>query len=207
MVADLFAAGGRGCPSHCGRTADGDDNIEQDFVKRRIFILIGLVWLLGFVVFAVNVPNPAGTERTDAIVVLTGAKGRLARGLAMLEQGRANRMFISGVDPSVREEELVAVMGRDDRLFKCCIDLGKQAVDTKTNALETAVWVKQHRIKSLRLVTTDWHMIRAKDELEHAMGDGVTIIPDAVESEPSLLTLFNEYNKFLLRHVAMIVGY
>lgn len=176
-------------------------------MKRRIFILIGLVWLFGFVVFAVNVPKPAGDDKTDAIVVLTGAKGRLARGLAMLEQGRAKRMFISGVDPSVREVELVAVMGRDGPLFKCCIDLGKQAVDTRSNALETAAWVKQNKIKSLRLVTTDWHMIRAKDELKHAVDDDVTIVSDPVESQPSLWTLFTEYNKYVLRHMAMIVGY
>jgi uncharacterized SAM-binding protein YcdF (DUF218 family) len=176
-------------------------------VKRRLFILIGLIWLLGFVVFAVNVPKPAGDEMTDAIVVLTGAKGRLARGLAMLEAGRAKRMFISGVDPTVREVELVAVMGRSDHLFKCCIDLGKQAVDTRSNALETAFWVKKNKVSSLRLVTTDWHMIRAADELDHALGDGVRILQDPVESQPSLWTLFNEYNKFLLRHVAMLVGY
>ncbi len=176
-------------------------------MKRRIFILIGLIWLFGFVVFAVNVPKPAGNAQSDAIVVLTGGKGRLARGLEMLEQGRARRMFISGVDPSVREVELVAVMGRDDHLFKCCIDLGKQAVDTKSNAVETAEWVQKNKVKSLRLVTTDWHMIRAKDELEHALGDGITIIADPVESQPSLWTLFNEYNKYVLRHIAMIVGY
>jgi uncharacterized SAM-binding protein YcdF (DUF218 family) len=176
-------------------------------VKRRIFILIGLVWLLGFVVFAVNVPKPAGDEKTDVIVVFTGAKGRLARGLEMLEQGRAKRMFISGVDPTVREVELVAVMGRSDNLFKCCIDLGKQAVDTRSNAQETALWVTKNKVRSVRLVTTDWHMIRAEDELEHALGDDVKIIADPVESQPSLWTLFNEYNKFVLRHIAMIVGY
>lgn len=176
-------------------------------MKRRIFILLVLVWLLGFALYAVNVPPPAGNERVDAIVVFTGAKGRLAHGLEMLETGRAKRMFISGVDPTVRETELVAVVGRSDDLFKCCIDLGKVAIDTRSNAFETAEWVNKHNIKSLRLVTTDWHMRRARDELKHALGKDVTIIADPVGSEPSLWTLFNEYNKYVLRHIAMIAGY
>lgn len=176
-------------------------------MKRRIFILLVLVWLLGFVPFALSVPPPAGNERVDAIVVFTGAKGRLAHGLAMLESGRAKRMFVSGVDPTVREVELVAVVGRSSQLFKCCIDLGKVAIDTRSNALETAEWVQQNRVKSLRLVTTDWHMIRARDELRHALGSSVSIIADPVVSKPSLWTLFNEYNKYVLRNIAMIVGY
>lgn len=176
-------------------------------MKRRIFILAVLVWLLGFAAFAINVPPPAGNDRVGAIVVFTGAKGRIDHGLEMLEQGRAKRMFISGVDPTVRETELVAVVGRSGNLFKCCIDLGKVAIDTRSNALETAEWVRKHQVKSLRLVTTDWHMTRARDELKHALGGEVTIIADPVQSRPSLWTLFNEYNKYVLRHTAMIAGY
>ena len=34
--------------------------------------------------FAVLLPKPAGDERTDAIVVLTGGTGRLERGFELL---------------------------------------------------------------------------------------------------------------------------
>jgi hypothetical protein len=37
--------------------------------------------------FALTLPKPAGDERTDAIVVLTGGPGRLERGFELMERG------------------------------------------------------------------------------------------------------------------------
>ena len=50
---------------------------------RRIASLVILVWSLGFGLFTVSLPQPAGAERTDAVVVLTGGKGRIERGQTM----------------------------------------------------------------------------------------------------------------------------
>ena len=36
-------------------------------------------------------PQPAGDERTDAIVVLTGGTGRIERGFDLIERGLAQR--------------------------------------------------------------------------------------------------------------------
>jgi len=171
----------------------------------RIASVLLLIYLLGYALFVVLLPEPAGDQVTDGIVALTGGRGRIERGLDLLEHRRAQRMLISGVGTSVRPEELVAHLGHAP-LFQCCIDLGREAVDTRSNAEETARWLKTHHYKSVRLVTTDWHMPRARFELSRQVPSSVTIIKDAISSDPSFRQLFAEYNKYLLRRAAVLVG-
>ena len=173
---------------------------------RRILSLMLTAWLLGWAWFVVSLPGAAGDTRTDAIVVLTGGAGRIQRGLDHLAHGHARRMLVSGVDPTVRLGELALVQDAPANLFACCVDLGKDAVDTRSNAVEAALWLKRRHFRSVRLVTTDWHMPRARFELERAVGPGVTVIPDAVDSAPGFVTLFAEYNKYLLRRVSALIG-
>ena len=74
----------------------------------RFFAAALLVYAFGFLGFAVSLPKPVAGEPTDAVVVLTGGPGRIARGLAVVEQGLAKEMFVSGVDPEVRPAEFAA---------------------------------------------------------------------------------------------------
>lgn len=175
------------------------------FTIRGIAFLI-LLYVLGYALFVVMLPQPAGDRRTDAVVVLTGGAGRIERGLDTLRRRLAGRMLISGVQRTVRPEELALEHKVDIGLFQCCIDLGREAIDTRSNADEVARWMRRRRFASMRLITTDWHMPRAKFEIARRVGEDVTIVPDAVQSNPSHRQLFTEYNKFLLRHFADLVG-
>ena len=58
----------------------------------------------------------------------------------------------------------------------------------------------------MRLVTSDWHLPRAGMELRAAMGRDAVILGDGVRTEPRFGTLFNEYNKLLLRRVVLWLG-
>ncbi len=165
-----------------------------------------LAWMLGFAWFAIFLPQPLDGRPTDAIVVLTGGAGRIDRGLALLQEGAAERMLISGVDRSVRPSELAAQYDAPERLFSCCITLGREAIDTRSNAIETSRWLERRHFKTVRLITTDWHMRRAALELRQALPGSLTIIYDAVPSRPSLTMLMREYNKYLLRRAAALVG-
>ena len=135
----------------------------------RLLSLVALAYLLGFALFMVTLERPAPPAKTDAIVVLTGGGGRVARGLKLMEDGQAKRMLISGADSRVRPGELAAEYRVPRRLFACCIDLGYEAVDTRSNAEETARWLTTHRYRSVRLVTAEWHMHRARMELKEKM--------------------------------------
>jgi uncharacterized SAM-binding protein YcdF (DUF218 family) len=177
-------------------------------VIARLLGLLVLAWALGFALFALTLPRPADDRATDSIVVLTGGAGRLDRGLDLLARRRAARLFVSGADRTVRKKELAARTHRPMVLFDCCVDLGQESVDTRSNAIETARWLRAHHYRSVRLITTDWHMPRAHADLSRQLsGDGIAILPDAVRSQPSFLTLFTEYNKYVLRRVAAPFGY
>ncbi|MDZ7588596.1 MAG: YdcF family protein [Parasphingorhabdus sp.] len=173
---------------------------------RRLLALLFLMWSIGFIIFAVNLPQAAGMGKTDSVVVLTGGSQRIDRGLAVLEAKSASRLLISGVDRNVKPAELAGQYQRSAALFDCCIDLGFQAVDTRSNALETARWVAKRKDKSVRLVTSDWHMRRAKLELERTLPNSVKIVTDAVQTQPSLSVLFREYNKYAMRRFAALLG-
>jgi uncharacterized SAM-binding protein YcdF (DUF218 family) len=173
---------------------------------RRIVSLLLLVWLLGFIWFAVALPQPHDGGRSDAVVVLTGGGGRIGRGLEALQKGWARRMLVSGVDREVRPGEFQAEYRVPPALMACCIELGFQSVDTRSNARETAGWIAAHRFRSVRLVTTDWHMLRAAMELDRLLPGHVRLIRDAVPSQPSFRILFLEYNKLLARQAQRLVG-
>ena len=174
-------------------------------ISRAVSFLL-LLYLLGYALFVVLLPGEGDDRRTDAIVVLTGGAKRLERGLDLLERGRAERMLVSGVERTVRPVELATRYEADEALFDCCVDLGRESVDTRSNADETGRWLARHKFRTVRLVTTDWHMPRARFELSRRIGDDVDLIGDAVQSNPSFRQLFTEYNKYLLRHAAVIVG-
>lgn len=175
----------------------------------RALALLAIAWALGFAVFATTLPRPADpTTRTDAIVVLTGGPGRLDRGVALLAAGRAQRLFVSGADRSASKQALAARTHAPDALFACCVDLGQDSVDTRSNAVETAKWLRRHGFRSVRLITTDWHMPRAHYDLGRQIaGDRITVLPDAIRSHPSFTTLVEEYDKYLLRRIAAPFGY
>lgn len=173
---------------------------------KRLISFIFLAWVLGFAWFALLLPLPAAPAKTDAIVVLTGGPGRIDRALERLEAGDAKRLLISGVDKDVKPRELAAQYHRPLHLFNCCIALGFEAEDTRSNATEVATWVARRNYRSIRLITTDWHMRRAEYEIKRAVGDKVTILPDAVRSQPSLGTLFREYHKYLAGRAGGLLG-
>lgn len=173
---------------------------------RRILIALPLLWVLGLAWFALSLPRPADTERTDGVVVLTGGVGRLDRGIVVLQKGWSKRMLISGVDRSVRPQDLVAIRKVPSALLKCCITLGKEATNTVSNAAELADWAQANQMRSIRLITSDWHMRRARMEIEIRLGDGISIVPDAIRTAPRFQTILLEYNKFLLRRFSLLIG-
>ena len=172
----------------------------------RLLSVLGIAWALGFCVFMLMLPGPLAPNTTDAIVVPTGAAGRIDRGLALLQERQARRMLVTGVAPGVREGDLAREYRVAPQVFSCCVDLGGDAVDTRTNAQEAAAWLKARRFRSVRLVTSDWHVPRARMELAAAVAPGTVVLGDGVESAPRFGTLVNEYDKLLLRRLALWVG-
>ena len=130
-----------------------------------------MVWVAGLAVFIVSsvfvridMHSPA-----DAVVVLTGGRLRLESGLTLLTEGKAKKLFISGVNPRVERDVLLRSLGAPAEREACCIVLGKEADNTQGNARETAAWMRDEGYRSLRLVTSWYHMRRSLLEFSRAM--------------------------------------
>lgn len=155
------------------------------------------LWAIGFVWFAMFLPQPAPPARGDAIIVPTGGGGRIERGLELLRGDKAAHLLVTGVDPEVKPHEFAVEYDVSPALMKCCVTLDFAAVDTRSNASEAAQWVASGGYERVRLVTTDWHMRRAAFELARALPAGVEVTEDAVPSQPSFKILFLEYHKLI----------
>lgn len=173
---------------------------------RRVASFAVLIWLFGFVWFAIALPQPVNGGKTDGVIVVTGGGGRINRGIEVLQKGWSGKMLVAGVDREVRPGEFQAEYKVPAALMACCITLGFESVDTRSNAKEAADWAATNKVRSVRLVTTDWHMRRTAFELGRMMPDNVTIIEDAVPSRPSFQTLFLEYHKLLARLLYSLWG-
>ncbi|MET0365609.1 MAG: YdcF family protein [Sphingobium sp.] len=172
----------------------------------RAFAVILLGWIGAFALFATLLPGSAGEEKTDGIVVLTGAAGRIEHGVALLRRGRAERLFISGVDRDAGKFSISRTYGIGMKTMRCCVELGHEAIDTRSNAIETAAWIRKRGYRSIRLITSDWHMRRARYELSRQLPATITIVPDAVQTQPSLRILLREFHKYALRRLAGLAG-
>lgn len=176
----------------------------------RLVLLLLVAWAAGFVIFAETLParTPPISERTDAVVVLTGGADRLDAGLDLLDNGAAPLLFISGVDQRVSLPDLLRASGRDIAAYGDRVVLGFSAGDTVGNARETYAWAQARGVRSIRLVTAAYHLPRALIEFRRAM-PGVDILPHPIIPEhvkqdrwwrwPGTAALFlAEYQKYLL---------
>jgi uncharacterized SAM-binding protein YcdF (DUF218 family) len=174
---------------------------------RRLFSLVLLAWILGFLWFALFLPRPAGDTHTDGALALTGGPGRIARGMSVLRTGQAQRLLVSGVDTEVTPAQFAREYGVVPALLACCVTLGYDSFDTRSNAREASGWIARHNLHSVRLITTDWHMRRAAFDLRVAAPHNLIIVEDAVPSHPSMKVLFIEYHKLLARIAAWLVNW
>lgn len=176
-----------------------------------ILIILIAVWLAGFLVFAdiINSYSAAKDEPTEAIIALTGGRNRIAEAVRLLNQGKAEKLFISGVNKAT---DLKAIQERQDLEINTDreIALGTEATNTVENAIETKEWLEKNHIKSIRLVTSNYHIPRSIIEFK-VHNPALKIIIHPVYSEKvdkkwwkswhTFSLIFLEYNKFLYVYI------
>ncbi|MFA7431642.1 MAG: YdcF family protein [Rhodospirillaceae bacterium] len=181
-------------------------------------LVVLALWLPGLVWFSASMPQevPDTATRTEAVVVLTGGSERLRTSLTLIEADAADLLFVSGVHPGTTLDVLLAeVRPTLAAEVRDRIELGHVAADTVGNAIETAVWVRERGLKSLRLVTASYHMPRSLLEFRAALPD-VVIVPHPVFPEnvkqgewwryPGTTLLFaTEYTKYLVAHLRLLL--
>lgn len=151
-----------------------------------VCLVAGFAWGASHFVRDVRRMPGVETQRADGVVALTGGPDRIAGATAMLADGRASRMLISGVHEKTTRAELAREHPRYGALVECCVDIGYAAENTHGNAIETAHWSRRYGLRSLIVVTADYHMPRALAELREAMPETI-LLPHPVRT-PRLKT-------------------
>lgn len=207
-------------PATTARHAGSEGNRSRVAVRALVVALCALlVVAAGFLAFwqrshgqALMPPSrPSG----DGIVVLTGGPERIATGIRLLLENAGQRLLITGVHPQTTARQIRRITGSERDLFQCCIDLDKQAADTRGNAAETQRWATEHGFRKLVIVTSDYHMLRTLKEFSRVM-PAVELVAYPVQgsdgrapwsSVASGRLWFSEYVKYLLALVRIETGY
>ncbi len=122
-------------------------------------------------------PKPA---RTDAIVVLTGGQGRIDKGLALLREGKSQKLILSGVNSGSDHDAIFRNRLVDGEQYS--IILEKRSTSTYENALEMKRLVAELDIESITLITSSYHMKRAYAAFDRVMPDSVRIEPCTIST-------------------------
>lgn len=172
----------------------------------------------GFVLFANSVMRDPEVQdvHADGIVVLTGGQTRIAEAARLLEDKRAERLLISGVNQKTGRPSLLRISGLDEKTFNCCVDLGYAALNTIGNADETRRWAEALGYDTLIVVTASYHMPRSLAELAREMPN-IHLVPHPVAPDglrrkvwwldsTTTRLLASEYIKFLPAAFRLVVA-
>lgn len=172
-------------------------------VVMSCFAIVGGTLFVGLLLFSLTMmimraPRDP-SQRTDAIVVLTGGANRVEEGLKLYEKDLGDYLLVSGVHKDVKVKELLALW-HGPKLDESRIILDPRATTTEGNATYSIEWFNENNIKSIRLITAYYHMPRAYWEFKRRMPQ-LKILPYGVQPEtgPSYVKmLFAEYGKTIL---------
>lgn len=147
-------------------------------------VLPAVLFVAGFLGFTAMIERQESRlpVSADGIVALTGGEARIDEAVKLLSEGAAERLFISGVNERTTRMALQRKTPGFDKLFDCCIDLGRTARDTIGNAKETREWIEGRGFRSIIIVTSSYHMPRSLIELRRAMPDVELIAYPVVSS-------------------------
>ncbi|RQW76713.1 MAG: YdcF family protein [Geobacter sp.] len=152
--------------------------------------------------------------KTDAIVVLAGGRGRMEEGRRLYRERQARFLFLIGVDPAVRKSDLFKERtgeGGGEGVF-----LEKVSRNTLENALYAREMILNKEIRSIKLITSRYHMKRATLIFRNTLPKNIAIYPYPVDSRNlkeewwshggSFRLLFTEFYKYCLFRFFFLLG-
>ena len=171
-----------------------------------LLVLMLIVVSILFVDFVYKTFSLSKREvQTDAIVVLTGGRGRVEEGVKLYRAGKGRMLFLIGVDPLVKKKELFKWDGAEQVYLE----------NVSRNTLENAVYARdlitRHKVGSIQLITSRYHMKRSTILFRNALPKDVAIYPHPIDSSNlkeewwnhsgSFKLLFSEFYKYCILRV------
>ena len=133
------------------------------------FFLVFITTLLWWVLFLFHtfpknyyLGDSLSDSNGTGIVVFTGGKGRIEKGIELLINGKGEKLFISGIFIGTDIESKYEIDIKDSKIFECCISYGDNARNTIENVSEVSNWLEEnYQIKKIILVSSYYHLPRS----------------------------------------------
>lgn len=181
----------------------------KTFLKYFLYFLLIAILLLmiGFFIFY----NPFAKKQlaeprhtVDAVVVLTGGRGRLDASFKLMREKRAKKLFISGVNKNVSVSTMKEIL-KNNKIDASRVAFGYISENTFENAIETREFMEKEKFRSMYLVTSDYHMSRAMLEFRYFLPE-FEVRPYLVKSSRKVKFFISEYFKYLRSFIRIKLG-
>ena len=144
--------------------------------------------------------NPSQKSQNIGIVVLTGGKNRIEKGVDLLSKGYGDKLLISGVFMPSEIEAKFSLEKEKNELFKCCVSFDQKSRNTLETSQEVDKWLNQNKnIRSIILVCSYYHLPRSIMIFEKKIRSNVKVYP-----KPAIQNI-NFRNQFFF-HLKLIIS-
>lgn len=140
-------------------------------MSRALLICAGLLFfapVAGFFLFLAEVEGSAGRKpkKADVIVALSGDPGRILAAVDLLKTGFGPRLIVVGQD---NQQEVEKLRMASPALFACCVRVDHSSTNTWQDAELVRKLISGTAHKSVLLVTSSFHLPRARNELQYVL--------------------------------------
>jgi len=186
------------------------DNIVH--IILTLFLILVLSHFIFFLSLVKNFKSDYTTIKSiDSIVVLTGDKFRISKGMEILSSGIGEKLLLSGVNKNIKLINIKDEFPKYKKFFDCCVEIENISSNTFENSRETFLWLEKNKYNSVLIVSSDYHMPRTKLEFEKFLNTKNTYY-HPVNSNNDLNTigkikkLFLEYVKYMRTYISLAIG-
>ena len=186
------------------------DNIVH--VILTLFLILILSHFIFFLSLVKNFKsNYSAFTSIDSIVVLTGDKFRISKGLEILSNGVGEKLLLSGVNKNIKLINIKNEFPKYKNFFDCCVDIENISSNTFENSRETFLWLEKNKYNSVLIVSSDYHMPRVKLEFERFFAIENTYYQPVnsnidINAIEKIKKLFFEYVKYMRTYISLAVG-
>jgi len=190
-------------------------NQFKDNIVHIILTLFLILILSHFIFFLSLVKNfksdYSAFTSIDSIVVLTGDKFRISKGMEILSNGIGEKLLLSGVNKNIKIINIKNEFPKYKNYFDCCVDIDNISSNTFENSRETFLWLEKNKYISVLVVSSDYHMPRVKLEFERFFETRNTYYHPVnsnndVNAIGKIKKLFFEYVKYMRTYISLAVG-